>query len=266
MKKTILSYLNNFFERYGYILLKKYQLDHDKAKYRELILEMEKNFHSFAKGYVSDKKRTELLAKLYGTGVSEALYLIYYLNKSKFLDGDVCEFGIANGATSALIANEIIKDKKNLWLFDSFSGLSKPTKKDILIDDIFGLGSMEKYEGTMSYGVEEVKSRLKMIHFPLRRARIVKGFIEKTIGNKGMSKKVCFAFIDFDLYQPIATALDFLNRTLVRGGYIVVDDYGYFSAGAKSAVDEFMKKNSGKYKLIKPKKYAGHFCILQKME
>jgi hypothetical protein len=36
--------------------------------------------------------------------------------------------GIAQCATSALIANEISSSKKNLWLFDSFKGLPKPTE------------------------------------------------------------------------------------------------------------------------------------------
>lgn len=264
MKNNFFGIINKILKARGFYLIKKYRLEHLENKYDELTNELEKNFQEFTPDYIPDKKRSELLKKLYGTGVTEALYIVYFLNKSNQLSGDVCEFGIANGATSALIANEIKKTKKNLWLFDSFKGLSKPTENDILINDIFGLGSMEKYEGSMSYGVQEVEGRLAEIKFPRKKTRIIKGYIEKSIHNKSLPKKISFAFIDFDLYQPIKIALDFLNKKLVPGGIILVDDYGYFSSGAKKAVDDFLNENKEKFKLTMPKKFAGYFCILQK--
>ncbi len=78
--------------------------------------------------------------------------MVLHLNRALGLDGDVCEFGVAQGATSALIANEIRGTEKDLWLFDSFEGLPKPTDHDILIDDIFNLGSIDRYQGTMACG------------------------------------------------------------------------------------------------------------------
>lgn len=266
MKKEILKLLNKVIEKKGFRINKYYEILHLKQKYLELIDEMERNFSEILNDFPQNHKRRDLIAGLYGTGVSEAMYLVYYLNKALILNGDVCEFGIANGATSSLIANEIKKTKKNLWLFDSFKGLSKPTKKDRLINDIFGLGSMDKYEGTMSYGKDEVLLRLGKINFPKKRTRVVEGYIEKTINNINLPQKVCFAFIDFDLYEPIKTGLKFLDKALVKGGYVIVDDYGYFSAGAKKAVDEFLDESKSKYIIINPKKFAGYFCILQKIK
>jgi len=105
------------------------------------------------------------MTQLKGTPPSEALHLVWHLNRVLHLEGDVCEFGIAQGATSALIANEIRGTEKELWLFDSFEGLPMPTGKDILIDDIFSLGSIEKYQGTMACGQEQVIGRLNSISF-----------------------------------------------------------------------------------------------------
>ena len=62
----------------------------------------------------------------------------------------MCEFGVAEGETSAVIANEIAESKKSFHLFDSFEGLPKPTAKDKLKDDLFSLGSIEAYAGTMA--------------------------------------------------------------------------------------------------------------------
>ena len=83
------------------------------------------------------------------------------------MDGDVCEFCVAQGETSALIANEISGClEKILHLFDSFEGLPKPSDKDKLKDDIFALGNIDKYAGTMKCPEAMVLSRLAAISFP----------------------------------------------------------------------------------------------------
>ena len=62
-----------------------------------------------------------------------------------------------------------------------------------------------------------------------------------------MPNKVCFAYLDFDFYEPTLAGLRFLDDKLEIGGHILVDDYGFFSSGAKTAVDEFTKENKNKY-------------------
>jgi len=177
-------------------------------KYKVLIKEVHGCFSELIfSDFLPCEDRFDLIAKLVGTPVSESLYVVAYLQKSLHLDGDVCEFGVAQGATSALLANEIHKTEKRMWLFDSFKGLGKPSDKDLLMDDIFNLGSIDKYEGTMACQVDEVKSRLKAISFPLSRAKIVAGFIEETINYVNLPEKVCFAYVDFDFYKPILIAL-----------------------------------------------------------
>ena len=218
--------------------------------------------------FFSDKKYNDsqisLLKNLIGTGYGEGLYILDTLQKSLPVEGDICEFGVAQGATSVLLANEIKDTRKNLWLFDSFEGLPKPTDKDSLINDIFNLGSMAAYKGTMACPVDMVRSRLADIKFPPERTIIVPGFIEKTIHNPGLPEKVCFAYIDFDFYEPILIALNFLDHVLQPGGFVIVDDYNFFSDGVKIAVDEFYAANKEKYELAFPVKPAGFFCILKK--
>jgi len=266
MKLRTKRVINHLLDRRGLVLVKQYEIKHLEEKYKELIKEIEEYFHNEISQLKKNEKRIELVSKLYGTGVFEAFYIIDSLKKTEKLIGDVCEFGIANGATSALIANEIRKTTKNLWLFDSFEGLSTPTKKDILINDIFGLKKMENYKGTMQYSNNEVKKRLKAITFPKKRVKIIKGFIEKTIIENVFPEKTSFAFVDFDLYQPITIALSFLDKTLVKGGIVIVDDYNFFSKGVSEAVDEFINKNREKYKFSLPKRFAGHFCIIEKIK
>jgi hypothetical protein len=211
--------------------------------------------------------RRELLAELIGTPVSEGIYITAHLHQCMRLDGDVCEFGVAQGATSALLANEILSSQKSLWLFDSFQGLSVPTEKDVLINDIFGLGSIEKYAGTMATPVEVVQQRLSRVGFPEARSHIVPGFIEETIKSAALPQKVCFAYVDFDFYEPILTVLKWLRPRLVPGGAVIVDDYGFFSAGAKTAVDEFLAEAADEFAMTLPRNFAAEstpFCILRR--
>lgn len=210
------------------------------------------------------KRRVELMARLHGTQVSEAVYLLKYLHESLAIEGGVCEFGVAAGATSALMANELRETNKDLWLFDSFQGLPKPTGKDLLIDDILGIGTIEQYEGRMAFGEWEVRDRLKNAEFPLSRVHIVPGFIEKTINSRQLPETVAFAYVDFDFYEPIRIALEYLDRCMPPGGHIMVDDYGFFSAGAQAAVDEFAAARKGQYEPLLPYKFAGHFIALRK--
>jgi hypothetical protein len=210
--------------------------------------------------------RTRLLSNLLGTNISEGLSIITCLNKALAMQGDVCEFGVAQGTTSALMANEIIGFKdKNLWLFDSFEGLPMPTEKDQLKDDIFSLGSMEAYKGTMACGLDQVSARLEEISFPKSNTKVIPGFIEQTINLKNLPEKVCFAYVDFDFYEPILIALNFLHNRMDTGCYVVVDDYDWFSTGAKTAVDEFFQQHKNSYKLTIPDKTLGHFAILEKI-
>lgn len=264
MKKKIREFANLFLSTQGLKIIRYYELIFLEDKLKSATEEIQLFFSEVVfKELKPNKKQIPLLMKLHGTGISEAIYVIYYLQKSMSFSGDVCEFGVGNGATSVLLADEIKKTKKKLWLFDSFQGLSKPNKKDILINDIFRLGTMDKYEGTMSYSIEEVNSRLESIHFPKSRIKIIPGFIEKTVYGKKLPGKICFAYVDFDLYEPILTALNFLAKRMSKGGFIVVDDYNFFSVGAKIAVDEFIKENTS-FNILFPYKFAGHFCILEK--
>lgn len=207
--------------------------------------------------------RLPLMNKLLGTGIPEAMYVLAELHAALGDDGDLCEFGVAQGATSALLANEIRPTSKVLWLYDSFEGLPKPSPQDQLKDDIFRLGSMERYQGEMRCDAAEVQIRLNEIGFPPERYRICPGWINETLREGAGPASVCFAYVDFDFYEPIRDALVYLARHLTPNGRIVVDDYDFFSTGAKTAVDEFVQQHP-EFELAKPEAWAGAFCLLRR--
>ena len=202
-------------------------------------------------------RRLELLRGLLGTPVSEAMHLLHWLADAP--EGDICEFGVAQGATSVLMADAIQEGERDLWLYDSFSGLPPPTPEDELIDDIFDLGSMDRYAGRMSSPRALVDSKLAELTFPSERLHVVEGFLN--IEETRLPDKIAFAYIDFDLYQPILTALELIDERLVEKGRIMIDDYGFFSSGVEKAVKEFTSGRP-RYSIHLPPAYAGHFCVL----
>jgi O-methyltransferase len=215
------------------------------ANFADLAQAYERRLNQLGIQLLPNGLRLKLLARLIGTPPSEAYYIIESLERCKGTDGDVCEFGVAEGETSALIANEIASGNKTLHLFDSFQGLSTPTQKDQLKDDIFSLGSMSAYAGKMACKEKMVRTRLESISFPRNRYQVHKGFIDQILKNdSALPSKVVFAYVDFDLYYPIRRALEFLHGTTVSGSIIIIDDYDFFSTGAKSAVDEFLAEKN----------------------
>jgi O-methyltransferase len=193
----------------------------------------------------------------------QPFFLIDYLNQALNTPGDVCEFGCAHGASTALFGNEIRDTDKHIWIYDSFEGLPKPTEKDVLIDDIARLGSMERYQGEMAHPKEKVLGRLKKIGFPEARVHVIPGFIEKTSTTGPLPKTIAFAYIDFDFYEPIKIALELVRQRMHPNGIIVVDDYGFFSAGAQTAVDEFLSEHSKQFRLETIPSWAGKLVALR---
>lgn len=214
--------------------------------------------------YLDDKltdKELDIFSELLGTETIEGLFILNAIKKTIDIEGNICEYGVAQGATSTLIANTISHTNKKLYLFDSFVGLPRPTKEDELKDDIFNLGSMTAYEGTMACHPNECIYRLQKMSLANEKIQIVCGFIDKTINNT--PEKVSFAFVDFDFYLPIKIVLEHLHDRLSHGGIIIVDDYDFFSTGVKKAVAEFLSDKND-YHFFVPNKEYGNFCIIEK--
>ena len=209
----------------------------------------------------------DLLKDLLGTSLIEGIKIVESLNMTSNIDGDVCEFGVAQGKTSKLIGFFIKNSNKNLYLFDSFKGLPAPTKKDELKDDIFKLGKIENYEGKMAHLEIKVQNELKEIGFDEKRIVINKGFLNKnSINNMKLPKHVSFAYLDFDFYQPTLDGLKFLEKSLSIDGIIIVDDYDFFSTGAKKATDEWFEYNSNSFQKEIIKTKMSSFIVIKKMK
>lgn len=212
-------------------------------------------------GIPASPRRSSLLVKLEGTDPLEGIQIVRRLHEALPLGGDVCEFGVAQGRTSALLADEILLSgaAAALHLFDSFVGLPAPSREDELLDDIFALGTIEAYEGRMSVSETEVKTRMDECGF--KNYTIWKGFINE---NTTVPRCISFAYLDMDFFEPTLLGLRLLWPSLVNGGAAVVDDYGYFSSGIQRAVAEFVSGRTD-VQLYESTPGAGPFVTLIKV-
>lgn len=249
------------------------RLDGQRVRYKNFVSlceAYEQRLAEAGESLAANATRPRLLARLMGTPPGEAYFIIRALAQAGVVEGDVCEFGVAQGETSALIANEVVAGDKTLHLFDSFEGLPAPAEQDELKDDVFSRGSMVAYAGVMNCPEDMVRARLETISFPADRYVIHKGFIETVLRHDGaLPQAVSFAYVDLDFYEPTKAVLGFLDGVVSKGATIIVDDYDFFSTGAKTAVDEFVaaRREAGRvYQCDVPDERFGHFAVLRRRD
>ncbi|GAK57008.1 macrocin-O-methyltransferase domain protein [Candidatus Vecturithrix granuli] len=150
--------------------------------------------------------------------------------------GAFVECGVWNGGSAAIMA-ELAKHnrERHVWLFDSWEGLPQPTHVDISRDG-------EPGEKGTSFGYQEKVEEIlfhKLVLDPVRQ-HLVKGWFQDTIpSKKPQIGPIALLHLDCDWYESIKFCLNELYDQVLDGGYIIIDDYGYWQ-GCKQAVDEFL--------------------------
>ena len=193
------------------------------------------------------KRYNNLLVKLNMKDTDNPLrrnrhYLLSNLIKIAPIEkGDIAECGCWKGLSSSIIASELKNKnfKNNFYIFDSFEGLSKFNDFDFRENN--KNIEEDKIRKHFASSIETVKANLsefdKFIYF-------FKGWIPKRF-HEVKDNKFSFVHIDLDLYEPTKDSLDFFGEKIIKGGIILLDDYGSLDfPGAKLATDNFLKKNN----------------------
>jgi len=182
----------------------------------------------------------------------ERMYALYksveYIINAE-IPGDFVECGVWKGGSSMIMAHTLQKIgdlSRNIYLYDTFEGMVKPTEKDIKISD--SMPAIEKWEkiGRDSNkwafsSIEDVRKNMMSTGYPLDKFIFVKGRIEETIPGK-VPQRISILRLDTDWYESTYHELKHLFPLLSAEGVLVIDDYGYW-AGAKEAVDKYFNEN-----------------------
>lgn len=188
--------------------------------------------------------------------LSNVYELANMVEKNK-TEGVFAECGVWKGGCAAVMAFMAQKfgSGRKIWLFDSFEGLPEPTKEDGEIASSYALNKTEGKLKTIDKCVASLKDVeevfFKVLKLNKENIIISKGWFQDTLPSaKQKIGKIAILRLDGDWYESTKCCLDNLYDNVIIGGYVVLDDYGYWE-GAKRALDEFFVERKISPKLIK---------------
>ena len=141
-------------------------------------------------------------------------------------------------ALALLTDGDIARD---LYLYDTFEGMTEPTETDRSFDGMSAADQLQSTtpgNGVWCYaGLEEVQANFATTGYPAEKVRFVRGRVEDTIPGV-VPDSIALLRLDTDWYESTRHELIHLYPRLVPGGVLIIDDYGHWQ-GAKRATDEY---------------------------
>src|SRR5690349_2204862 len=95
----------------------------------------------------------------------------------------------------------------------------------------------ESYVGQVGGDERRVRAVLMEVNADLGKVRINPGWFRDTFPLV-TAKQISLLNIDADWYEPVKLCLETFYDRVVPGGFVSIDDYGYWP-GCRKAVDEF---------------------------
>ncbi len=154
------------------------------------------------------------------------------------VDGDLVEVGCNEGLSSVLITKIMnsFNSSKRLHVYDSFEGLPSIRSED---GTSYKKGDLATAKDVLTENFAKYNVETPIIH---------KGWFSDTLPD-GLPERICFAYLDGDLYESIMVSLKYVYPRLSPGAICLIDDYcdpiinpdGWnYLPGVKKACDEFL--------------------------
>jgi hypothetical protein len=200
----------------------------------------------------------------------ERIYALYkavqYLSAAG-IPGAIVECGVWRGGSmmcAALTLMQCGDSERELYLYDTFEGMVPPQEIDISFD---GQAASDLLAGEPRGGdsyiwayspLETVRQNLASTRYPDRHIHYVRGPVEQTIPAT-MPGSIALLRLDTDWYSSTHHTLQHLFPLLVKGGVLIIDDYGHWQ-GARRAVDEYFFE-TGTNILLNRIDYTGRIAV-----
>jgi hypothetical protein len=165
--------------------------------------------------------------------------------------GAVVECGVWRGGSMLTVAHTLLRlgaSDRDLYLFDTFEGMTEPTERDIRItqgkhaDELLaarGPGPMAwARPGKFVATLDDVREGFAALDYPQDRVHLIPGRVEDTVPQHAPDG-ISILRLDTDWYESTKHELAHLYQRLAPGGVLIIDDYGTWH-GAKEATDEFL--------------------------
>ena len=186
-------------------------------------------------------------------GMHDAYQAALYIARN-LEEGDVVECGVWRGGVSALMYETISEYRKSsvkFWLFDTYEGMSDPTEHDFKSGNTFA-DTISKHKKFLRDNggsdwcrgeLDDVRATMKLASGNLEDIEFIKGMVEDTLYVSNLPEKIALLRLDTDFYESTKAELEVLYPRLVKGGVLIVDDYGAW-AGARKATKEYLEQMS----------------------
>ncbi|WP_395052137.1 TylF/MycF/NovP-related O-methyltransferase [Flavobacterium sp.] len=160
----------------------------------------------------------------------------WFADLVKNLEGDFVECGVNTGAYSRAVIDYIDFQKldKTFYLLDTFDGF--PIEQITLEEKKAGIAVYETHYEDVYEAVKKTFSQYNV--------KIIKGKVPETLSVCNATKIAYFS-IDMNAVAPEIAAINYFWDKIVKGGVVVLDDYGFsLHTEQKYAFDEFAKQKN----------------------
>ena len=183
------------------------------------------------------------------------------------LPGAFVECGVWRGGSMvavALVLQALGVQSRDLYLFDTFEGMTPATERDV---SAWGrpakaiqerLARSRNNSGWCVAGIEDVRANMQATGYPADRIHLVEGPVEATIPERAPDR-IALLRLDTDWYESTWHELHHLYPRLVPRGALIIDDYGDWS-GARDAVDTYFAGVSER-PLLSRIDHTGRACV-----
>jgi O-methyltransferase len=177
---------------------------------------------------------------------------VEYVVKNR-IPGPIVECGVWRGGSvvvAALTLLELGDRSRDIFLFDTFEGMSEPTTRDRLGDgtpvgDVLS-GTERRDDGSIwaLATLDTVRKNVLATGYPADKLHFVQGKVEDTVPASA-PESIALLRLDTDWYESTLHELEHLYPRLHPGGVLILDDYGHWQ-GAREAVDEYFSRSDFK--------------------
>jgi hypothetical protein len=182
------------------------------------------------------------------------------------IPGAFVECGVWRGGSMMAVALTLLHEggpTRDLYLFDTFEGMTEPTGKD---RDSMGTSASSILTKTPSKtgiwcyaSLEDVTQALRATGYPSEKIHFVKGKVEDTIPCNDLSQ-IAVLRLDTDWYESTYHELTHLFPLLKTGGVLIIDDYGHWQ-GAREATDQYFQEHTESPILLNRIDYTGRIAV-----
>lgn len=175
------------------------------------------------------------------------------------VEGDIAECGVWRAGNILGIIEYLQYHKmfdRNVWMYDTFSGMTKPSDEDFKNDgtsnnkDILNYWSNNKW---CYCSLDDVKKNLSISNFPTNNIKYVIGDVCNTLTkDENIPDKLSLLRLDTDWYKSTKIELEILYPKLNKFGTLIVDDFNYWH-GSKKAVIEYFNNDISHFKVLNSK-------------